>query len=57
MSMIKTMIEDALEIKEYCDGEYASDREALYKSEQFKQKYGRNWTEIITELENSERGK
>lgn len=55
--MIKTMIEDALEIKEYCDGEYASDREALYKSEQFKQKYGRNWTEIITELENSERGK
>lgn len=47
MSAIKNMIEDALEIKDYCDSEFCSDWEASIKSENFKQQYGRNWTEVI----------
>lgn len=46
---MKQMIEDAKEIEEYCNSFYASDREALYKAEQFKQKYGRTWTGVIDE--------
>lgn len=49
MSYIKQMIDEAFEIKDYCDSEYSSDREVLYKSEQFKQKYGMTWTEVISE--------
>lgn len=47
MSSIKEMIEEAFEIKNYCDSEYCSDWEASVISEKFRQKYGRNWTEVV----------
>lgn len=50
MSVIKEMIEEAKEIEKYCNQSYSSDREALQKQENFKQKYHRNWVEVITEF-------
>lgn len=41
------MIEEAIEIMKYCDSEYCSDREAQIKSEKFRAKYKRDWTEVI----------
>lgn len=41
------MLEEAIEIMKYCDSDYCSDREAQIKSEKFKTKYQRDWTEVI----------
>lgn len=47
------MLKEAIEIRNYCESEYCSDKEAQVISELFKSKYQRSWLEVIDE--NSEK--
>ena len=47
MNELEVMVAEARIIEAFCNSSYASDWELSVRSEQFKAKWGRNWTSCI----------
>lgn len=47
MNELEVMVTEARDIEAFCNSSYASDWELSVRSEQFKAKWGCNWTSCI----------